>query len=65
MKNQEQPEKIVNVTFQLKGADAEDFLNYMEREFIRINSVAGQKLALERLREVKQQWSEEPTAQVA
>ena len=52
-KNPKQPEEqVVNVTFQLKGSDADLFLEYMRREFIKINSVAGQKLALERLHEV-------------
>jgi hypothetical protein len=53
MKKQPEPEKVVNVTFQLRGEDADDFLDYMNREFIKINSVAGQKLVLERLRELK------------
>lgn len=42
-------ELVVNITYQLKGAEAEQFIAYMEREFIKINSVAAQKLALERL----------------
>lgn len=50
-------EQVINVTFQLKGVDAEEFRAYMEREFIDINSVAGKKLALERLRELKKDTS--------
>jgi hypothetical protein len=48
----DESEQVVNVTFQLKGDDARDFTDYMKRERIDINSVAGKKLALERL----EQW---------
>jgi hypothetical protein len=48
-------EEVINVTFQLKGEEAEEFLKYMEQEFISINSVAGKKLALERLKQWKAQ----------
>ena len=50
--------QVVNVTFQLRGEDAQDFNEYMKRERIDINSVAGKKLALERL----EQWKHTATA---
>lgn len=55
-----QTDDVVNVTFQLKGQQATDFREYMEREHIEINSVAGKKLALERL----EAWKKEALAQV-
>ena len=58
MSKEKQDEKVVNVTFQLKGEEAEDFLAYMEQEFISINSVAGKKLALERLKQWKAQLAQ-------
>ena len=48
----------VNVMFTLYGQDAEDFLAYKEREIIRSHSNAGERLALERLR----QWKAEAPA---
>jgi hypothetical protein len=43
----------VNITFQLKEDDADTFRQYMEHEFIQINSVAAKKLLLERLKQWK------------
>lgn len=48
-------EKVVDVTFQLKGEDAEVFEAYMKREFIRLKSVAAQKLTLERLAQLNKE----------
>jgi hypothetical protein len=45
----------INVMFTLYGKDKEDFLNYKAREIIRSHSNAGERLALERLR----QWKDE------
>lgn len=58
MPKDKQKEEVINVTFQLKGEEAEDFLAYMEQEFIGINSVAGKKLALERLKQWKVQTAQ-------
>ncbi|MDQ1592975.1 MAG: hypothetical protein QOG71_3602 [Pyrinomonadaceae bacterium] len=51
-------EKVVDVTFQLKGEDAEVFEAYMKREYIRLKSVAAQKLALERLAQLQKEVGE-------
>lgn len=58
----ERKEAVINVTFQLKGETAQEFLEYKASQFIDADAVAAKKLTLERLSQIKKEKAEPVTA---